>query len=303
MINTKETEVHSPEVPGAEDFNDSVSNSPSFYEEKHQKRMSSFKVGQTDPTGNKIIKIYSIGDEYVIYEIDDHPKHESMRVYIDSIIEHDMTKIYLFQKCKIHFDEFISTCYKYDCESIYKKRAATILSSVILDKADLSENPFKKIIDEIKSDYKNSMSGRNTYQCGAILLSLLVITFSIVAYLSRGTLFLKENHFVPIILYVSAFASMGGFISVSLKIKSLHTDRDLSRWVYFLYGSERILFSIIAGILVFFMFKGNMIFGFLNNNNSDISFSLYIVCALSGFSENLIPNALKNLESNSESKS
>lgn len=249
--------------------------------------------------GNTITKVYSRGDEYVIYEIANHPPHESMRVIIDSTIEEDLTKIHLFQDCKVYFDEFISTCYKYNCSSIYKKRAATILSSVILGRVNLSSNPFQTIITEIESDYNNTMFGRNIYQLGAITLSLITIVASIIAYLCRESEFSKQNHFLTIVFYVAAFASMGGFISVSLKIKSLHTDRELNWWNYFFYGAERILFSIIAGVLVFFMFKGNMIFGFLNTN-SDISFSLYVICALSGFSETLIPNTLRNLESKSD---
>ncbi|MBY4838524.1 hypothetical protein K5Y30_10125 [Pantoea sp. DY-5] len=272
------------------------------YKKAQRERIASFKVGGIDMAGNTISKVYSRGDEYVIYEIANHPPHESMRVIIDSEIESDMTKILLFQDCKIHFDEFISTCYKYNCSSIYKKRAATILSSIILGRGNLTTNPFKNIIDEIESDYKSTMFGRNIYQLGAITLSLIIITFSLVAYLCRETEFLKHNHFLTIVFYVAAFASMGGFISVSLKIKSLHTDRELNGWAYFFNGAERILFSVIAGVLVFFMLKSNMIFGFLNTS-SDISFSIYVICALSGFSETLIPNTLRNLETKAENPS
>ena len=56
---------------------------------------------------------------------------------------------------------------------------------------------------------------------------------------------------------------------------------------------------MMAGVLVYFMLKGNIIFGFMNNS-SDISFSIYVICALSGFSETLIPNTLRNLETKSE---
>ncbi|WP_241018547.1 hypothetical protein [Pantoea ananatis] len=306
MLNLNETETTDENFKAMDASNDSdkTTTEPSFsesYKQKQRERISSYKVGNNDLAGNKITKIYSRGDEYIIYEIGDHPSHESMRVNIDSEIEDDMTKIYLFQDCKVHFDEFVATCYKYNCASIYKKRAATILSSIILGRVKLDSNPFQTIISEIKTDYDSTMSGRNLYQLGAIALSLTIILISIAAYLLRETNFLLQNHFLPILLYVSAFASMGGFISVSLKIKTLHTDRELKKKVYFFYGAERILFSVIGGILVFFMLKGNMIFGFLNTE-SDISFSLYVICALSGFSETLIPNTLRNLESKSESQ-
>lgn len=305
MLNTNQNQDEPDSPINFNASNDPVQKLPleknELYKKAQRERIANYQLGNLDLGGNKISKIYSRGDEYIIYEIADHPPHESMRIVIDSEIENDNSKIFRFQDCKIYFDEFISTCYKYDCSSIYKKRAATILLSVILGRMKLNENPFKNIITEIKSDYENNMKGRNLYQLGAVSLSLVVISLSILSYLFRETTFLKSNHFISIILYVAAFSSMGGFISVSLKIKGLQTDRELKKKEYFFYGAERILFSIIAGVLVYFMFKGNIIFGFLNTS-SDISFSLYVVCALSGFSETLIPNTLRNLESKSENQ-
>jgi hypothetical protein len=271
------------------------------YKKEQQERIAKYVVGGRDLGGNLIIKTYSRGDEYVIYEIADVPPHESMLVYIDSIIEEDESMIDRYHAAKENFDEFISHCYKYNCSSIYKKRAATVLSAIILDKNKDDKNHFQKINEDIVKDYENTTKGRNLYQLGAVSLSLTFITLATIIYLLRDWSFMSENHYISVVIYAAAFASMGGFISVSLKIKTLHTDRELNDRIYFLYGSERILFSIIAGILVYFMLKGNLIFGFLNNT-SDISFSTYIICALSGFSETLIPNTLRNLETKSEPK-
>jgi len=259
-------------------------------------------VGAADYAGNKISRVYSRTDEFVIYETQDVPPHESIRVYIHSKKEDDETKIIRFQQCKEHFDDFVAHCYRYNCTSIYRKRAATILSSILLGIHDPSINNFFKINEDIRKDYENTMQGRNLYQLGAVSLAIMVILASVIIYLCRKTDFITHNHFLPVVFYAAAFASMGGFISVSLKIKSLHTDRELNGMNYFFYGSERILFSMIAGVLVYFMLKGNFIFGFLNADK-DISFSLYIICALSGFSETLIPNTLRNLETKSEEKS
>lgn len=269
------------------------------YEKWQQERIEHFTVGASDYAGNIISRVYSRFDEFIIYELQDIPTHESLRVFIQSKDEYDESKIILFQQCKPHFDEFIANCYRYNCASIYRKRAATVLSSILLGILNPTEDNFKKINDDIKLDYTNTMLGRNYYQLGAITLSIITIILSATIYLTRTTDFITHNHFIPVVFYAAAFASMGGFISVSLKIKSLHTDRELNKSNYFLYGAERILFSIIAGILVYFMLKGNLIFGFLNTD-SDISFSIYVICALSGFSETLIPNTLRNLETKSE---
>ena len=265
------------------------------YKEEQKKRIAQYVTGGIDIGGNKIEKIYSRGDEYVIYEVSNLPPHESMLVYIDSINEDDMSMIARYHLAKESFDSFISHCYKYNCSSIYKKRAATVMSAVMLGINTEPKKSFDTINNDIKYDYDNTVTGRNLYQFGAITLSIIIIFLAMLTYLNRESDFIKSNHFISIVLYAASFASMGGFISVSLKIRALHTDRELKKRTYFFYGAERILFSVIAGVLVYFMLKGNIIFGFLNTN-SDISFSLYVVCALSGFSETLIPNTLRNLE-------
>lgn len=270
------------------------------YKQEQQERISKYVSGGTDLAGNKIKKVYSRGDEYVIYEVANLPPHESMLVFIDTIIEENTSLIERYHSSKEHFDKFISNCYKYNCPSIYKKRAASVMSATILGKNDPKVDNFASINTDIKNDYENIMLGRNLYQAGAISLSLLFMMIAFIIYLNRDAPSIISNHFVPVIIYAATFASIGGFISVSLKIKSLHTDRELNKKVYFFYGAERILLSMLAGVLVYFMVKGNIIFGFMNTN-SDISFSIYVICALSGFSETLIPNTLRNLEAKAES--
>ncbi len=269
------------------------------YKEEQQERMSRYVAGGTDLGGNKIKKVFSRGDEYVIYEVSNLPPHEAMLVIIDTIIEEDTTLIERYHSSKEHFDRFISNCYKYNCPSIYKKRAASVMSATILGKNDPKIDNFASINTDIKNDYENIMLGRNLYQAGAISLSLLFVAVAFIIYLCRDLPSIINNHFIPVVIYAATFASIGGFISVSLKIKTLHTDRELNKKVYFFYGAERILLSMFAGVLVYFMVKGNIIFGFMNTN-SDISFSIYVICALSGFSETLIPNTLRNLESKAE---
>ena len=122
------------------------------YKKKQQERIGKYVVGGTDLGGNTISKIYSRGDEYVIYEVANLPPHESMLVFIDSIIEEDDSKIDRYHASKEHFDEFISHCYKYNCSSIYKKRAATVMSATILGKNDINKNNFAAINRDIKND-------------------------------------------------------------------------------------------------------------------------------------------------------
>ena len=64
-----------------------------YKKKKQQERIGKYVVGGTDLGGNTISKIYSRGDEYVIYEVANLPPHESMLVFIDSIIEEDDSKI------------------------------------------------------------------------------------------------------------------------------------------------------------------------------------------------------------------
>jgi len=75
----------------------------------------------------------------------------------------------------------------------------------------------------------------------------------------------------------------------------------MGKWPYILYGIERNVFAIVGGVFIYFLIKSNLILGFIGEMNNEM-FALLVFGFLAGFSETLVPNALKTLESQSNQR-
>jgi len=268
------------------------------YHQEQKTRISQYKVNAKDENGNLITKIYARGDEFVIYESTDFPVYESLRINLDTIKEDDTEKGKSLAEIKGDIDKFLAACARYNGTQLDKKRAANAIATAILGDSVKAKGIIENIIKDIKQDYKDIMYGRLFYIIGALSLTITLMFIAKNGYMHRQLT--QNNYMVYLHLkYACAFSAIGGLISISLKIKQYNTDRELSKLFYYFNGCERITISVLAGILAYFMIKGQVFFGFLNIDNG-ASPALLIVCALAGFSESLIPNTLRTLEKKSD---
>jgi hypothetical protein len=97
--------------------------------------------------------------------------------------------------------------------------------------------------------------------------------------------------------YAGTFGSIGGFFSVSYKMKDFEIDIDESEKIYYVNALIRICISIFAGIVIFSAIKAKLILGNLIDDSN--MFILYTICVAAGFSEQLIPNIFKKIERDS----
>ncbi|TRX03821.1 hypothetical protein EKO24_000055 [Candidatus Methylobacter oryzae] len=72
-------------------------------------------------------------------------------------------------------------------------------------------------------------------------------------------------------------------------------EQELDNIKYAIYGGQRLLFSILASFAIVILIKSRIVFADLMSGNDNL-YALMAMCYLAGFSETLIPNALKNLE-------
>jgi hypothetical protein len=94
---------------------------------------------------------------------------------------------------------------------------------------------------------------------------------------------------------IATAGSIGGFLSISLRIKVLITEVFEDRLLNFLSSVIRMMFAMLAGIVTFILVKSNIIFGFL----ADLEVNFYIILVLSvasGFFEQKVPELLSRLE-------
>lgn len=266
-----------------------------LYKIDQRTRLAKYLIGEKDNMGYTISKIYARGDQYVIYEVKEASDIESLKVIIDTEVEDNIEPVQNFQKVKDKFDKLKSVMYKAGSDASYKQRAASALVTGIMGNIDESKALFEAIENDAVEEYKNKIYGRLFYLLGAIVLTVVFVCISLGVYFFRGTGFIKNNIQFTHITYCITFACFGGFFSVSLKAKEVFTQRALGYWMYAVYGAERLIISIIAGIAAYTLVSSGLLFSAFQNNSSSI-FPVLALCFVSGFSETLIPNSLNKLE-------
>ncbi|MGZ5620446.1 MAG: hypothetical protein ACXWFG_06225 [Methylobacter sp.] len=273
------------------------------YEKETKEKMAKFVVGGTDTIGNTIKRIFSKGDEFVIYDISGVSSIESMKVFIRSKKEDDIELEKRYQLIKEEFSKFKSVLYKTNADLSYKWRAANAISVALCGNkdVDVAKRLLETITKEALDEYKEIQCGRLWYLCGALIFTLITTLVALGLYLLRTSDFVSNNQGLTLFVYASAFSAFGGLLSISIKLKEILIEKELDNIKYALYGAQRLLFSILAGFAVVILIKSGIVFANLMAGNNHL-YALMTMCYLAGFSETLIPNALKNLEEKSEKK-
>jgi hypothetical protein len=267
----------------------------SSYLENQKEDIASHVIGGTDANGNTIAKIFARGDEYVIYEVEGLPPIESLKVKIHTKIEENDLPIMNFQKAKDAFDRVKSVMYKTGADSSYRQRAASAIVCAILGQADEANKQFANIERDANEDYRHKVYGRLFYLLGATALTLMLSATSIAAYIFRSDQLIQANQHIAAIINAIAFATLGGLISVTYNAREVIGQRAISYWMYSIYGIERQMIAIIAGIAAYIMIKSG-IFVPSFSEGKEGQFFLASICFLSGFSEKLIPSYMERLE-------
>ncbi len=97
-------------------------------------------------------------------------------------------------------------------------------------------------------------------------------------------------------IYITGiFGSIGAFVSTMIRSQNYNSDITLGRQIHQIDGMLRIIYGFIAGILIALGIKANLIFGFINNTNTTV-FTLLFLGAISGASEIILPNIIKQIE-------
>jgi hypothetical protein len=265
------------------------------YQREQKQALTSIRVGEICPSGCKVVKIFARGDEYVIYEIESTNPVESIRVYIHTKVEDNEQPVENFNKAKDAFDRIKSIIFKYSADSSYKQRAASALVLAIRGNVEEATKIFTKIEIDARTDFSQRVLGRLYYLLGAFVLCVVACSLSTYAYIYRQDPFLTDNRILLQFSYATAYASIGGFFSVSLKAKDVWAQQAIQNWMYSLYGAERLVISVIAGIITFTAIKAGIVFAFVESSQAG-PFIVLSLCFLSGFSESLIPNYMGRLE-------
>ena len=267
------------------------------YATEQKIRMGKYKVGELDSVGYKIAKVFSRGDDFLIYEIDGATESESFRVIVDTVIDADPDGILKrYEEIKPSIDDFRSILYQGVHDKSIKHRAASAISTALRGDTDRSKLLFQKITEEVRKEYENISFGRFNYLLSAFAALIIFCTIAGIAYANRQNVFLIANPQFKSIIYAAGFAALGGFFSVCINFKDIEFERALTWWRYEMYGLQRIVLASICGVISYLLVSSDILLSFITKS-PNATLALMAVCVLSGFSEKLIPNALKRLES------
>jgi hypothetical protein len=268
------------------------------YKEDQIKRMESFAVGKKASSGDLITKILARGDEYVIFEIQTKYLSDSIRLQIDTIKEVDNTLTDRFNDIRSNFSKLKGLLYKVYDDSSLKVRIAHILAHGIMGKTVEANTQFEELITEINTEYSNQFKHRLRYLITLVAITMGLILFSIDTYYNKRY-FQMPN--IRIFIFVLTGGSIGGFLSVSRRLRKTVFEKDVNKYLYIIYGIERVFISILGAIIIFFAIKSNLAFGIVNELTKP-AYGFILFSIVAGFSETLIPNLLIRLEKDENSK-
>lgn len=255
--------------------------------------MAAFKSGGTDANGNRIVKIFARGDEYVIYEIKSKDLVETVKIYIENTTENDDSGIIKrYNLIRIKFVEIKGLLYKVIDKSTIKTVISQILAHGITEKPDEANTQFDTLKIQINRDYSEQFTNRLKLLFSSLFLSLLIITLAALTYYYK---WFSAHNYIKDLIFVSAAGSIGGFFSLSVGLKKIVCEKEVSSFLYVVYGLERIIISIFASTIIYFAIKAELIFGTYNKAANPLV-GYIVLSFLAGFSETLVPNLMKKIE-------
>lgn len=151
----------------------------------------------------------------------------------------------------------------------------------------------------ITGHYKMKYIYANALSLIAILALLLVLIFLWPAF--EGAKWFPFNTGV-LVTYskFAVFGAIGAFLSVSIGIRKIEIDTKLQSWEHMYAGSSRIIIGVIGALVIGLALESKLLSpGFGSKLDPTV---YYLLAFVAGFSETLVPNALRRAEQRTEDK-
>lgn len=272
------------------------------YKKQHKEMMVFFKVGASDPFGNKIKRILSTSDSYVIYEIDTDVISESLRVQVFAADPGNSINLEgNFEEIRVPLNEVRSVLYKARRDNAFKNIIASAIVQGLNGKVEQSIDYLNKIKLRIETEHKAQFRNKLTFLFSNLFFVFVLVLISILQLLGTFECLYGNESPIYTIVNIATFGSVGGFISVSLKLKNKIFETGVPNFMYIAYGFERSVVSVIGAIILYFMIVSNLVLGYVMELDRPIH-TLLIFSAIAGFSENLIPDLFEKLEKGIKTK-
>lgn len=241
--------------------------------EKNKNRILQYKVGDTI-YGLKIQKIYFANQqkEFIILRADNN-----IQVYGGDLSEIED----LIAECR-YLIESLKISGK--AREVFDYQRAIAMNTFLLGKKENGRNILMNLKEKLE---KRKILCKKLWYIG-IFLSVTIIMI-------LGTLFIKNWEYIKL-FKIATFGSIGGFISLNMRLEEMKFEISESTLSYILVSLYKVIFSMLASIVVYFLIESDLIFGIIKSESSNQLYFLYVIATISGFSESLLPNIFKEIE-------
>ena len=240
--------------------------------------------GGKDQRGREILDVYWSTRDYVIFK---HPSGISPHFSDDDELAKQQRSAYSDIGPTLSKVNALRSGLTVKTESIDREIARAVSQAL-----DGHIDNARVILDAVRERLLGlrSAKGRLQYQLSAFALMVLVI-LAIWAYGAAWQLAKSEE--LLMLLRVALCGAVGGFLSISMTIRTLDIDPDADWKVNALAGASRIIIALIGSVFVYFALKSGLVLGSLNLFAHPEG--VYTIAIASGFSETLVPNILSRV--------
>jgi hypothetical protein len=266
------------------------------YETEQKQILSNHKIGKEDLNGYRITKIFSRSDDFVIYEIDTNIISESIRVLVYPAEQDDPNNFEEnFSKIKVDFNDVKSSLYKARRDNALKHIISSAVAMGIYGQVEDSKTSLAKIKERIDVEYREHFFNKVIFLLSCLLIVVVLSTLSFLQYFNVFIKYYSKECLLCPLVYTATFGSIGGFLSVSMKLQKMELESGVPKYMFFVYGIERSVISIFAAIILFCLIKSKLLLGYIIELDKPI-FALMTFSVVAGFSETLIPDLLGKME-------
>jgi len=247
------------------------------------------KAGDTDTTLGKVIKeVILTSNTFIVYL-------DSANVIQWSTGEHNQWG-QNFGKIQNQVSYWESICNKLFNKSDsydYKTLLAEAYARMLDEGNDIAaQEIIDQTVERIKKQGKELL--RQQYILSSLITMAVVIVMIIMIVLTKRDVIDYLGYDVYRVFLTGLFGGIGAFISTMVRAKNYEAEITLGKTVHRIDGFLRIIYGLIAGVIISLGVKSNIIFGFIDGDEN--GFVELFLALIGGASEVILPSIIKRIE-------
>ena len=235
---------------------------------------------QEDPK-KTVLYIIHKNPEYVVYEIKETGQitYKTSSTFVDHTYEIAMK----LDKVESFLGENPTLWLEY-------KNTMADIYLLYLSNSKEKQEAAKKLLEQVASEIQYNKYSKVYYLLPCLvavtLMCILSMVFKTYNYTHSPSFYSVDYHVVTLI-YMMTFGAIGGLLSIAIYIDK-HEEKFSRFMIQRVYaGLFRILIAMLSGLIIYILFRSDLVTGFTEGSNNFLKYALAII---SGFSQNLVPN-------------